>query len=106
MELRSRKNKDLTGLHPGIAAAGLRLNTDQAVVDGEIVALDAPKDDKAHQEAQDTWLRSRIYVSLHQISEQMRGDGAFDASRSAPARTRILLTQPGTGGPGCYWSSL
>ena len=28
-------------MYPGIAAAGLRLNTDQAVVDGEIVALDA-----------------------------------------------------------------
>jgi bifunctional non-homologous end joining protein LigD len=41
IELRSRKNKDLTGMYPGIAAAGLRLNADQAVVDGEIVALDA-----------------------------------------------------------------
>ena len=41
VELRSRKNKDLTGMYPGIAAAGLRLNADQAVVDGEIVAVDA-----------------------------------------------------------------
>ena len=41
VELRSRKNKHLTGMYPGIAAAGLRLNADQAVVDGEIVALDA-----------------------------------------------------------------
>ena len=41
VELRSRKNKDLTGMYPGIAAAGLRLNAEQAVVDGEIVALDA-----------------------------------------------------------------
>ena len=41
VELRSRKNKDLTGMYPGIAAAGSRLNADQAVVDGEIVALDA-----------------------------------------------------------------
>ena len=41
VELRSRKNKDLTGMYRGIAAAGLRLNADQAVVDGEIVALDA-----------------------------------------------------------------
>ena len=41
VELRSRKNKDLTGMYPGIAAAGLRLKADQAVVDGEIVALDA-----------------------------------------------------------------
>ena len=41
VELRSRKNRDLTGMYPGIAAAGLRLNADQAVVDGEIVALDA-----------------------------------------------------------------
>ena len=28
-------------MYPGIAAAGLRLKADQAVVDGEIVALDA-----------------------------------------------------------------
>jgi DNA ligase D-like protein (predicted ligase) len=41
VELRSRKNKDLTGMYRGIAAAGLRLSADQAVVDGEIVALDA-----------------------------------------------------------------
>jgi bifunctional non-homologous end joining protein LigD len=41
VELRSRKNKDLTGMYRGIAAAGLRLKADQAVVDGEIVALDA-----------------------------------------------------------------
>jgi hypothetical protein len=41
VELRSRKDKDLTGMYRGIAAAGSRLNADQAVVDGEIVALDA-----------------------------------------------------------------
>jgi bifunctional non-homologous end joining protein LigD len=41
VELRSRNNKDLTGMYRGIAAAGLRLNAHQAVVDGEIVALDA-----------------------------------------------------------------
>src|SRR5688572_1166344 len=41
VELRSRNNKDLTGMHRGIAAAGQRLKADQAIVDGEIVALDA-----------------------------------------------------------------
>ena len=41
VELRSRKNKDLAGMYPGIAEAGSRLNADQVVVDGEIVALDA-----------------------------------------------------------------
>jgi bifunctional non-homologous end joining protein LigD len=41
VDLRSRKNKDLTGMYPGLAAAGSRLHADQAVVDGEIVALDA-----------------------------------------------------------------
>jgi len=41
VELRSRKNKDLAGMYPELAAAGSRLNADQAVVDGEIVALDA-----------------------------------------------------------------
>jgi bifunctional non-homologous end joining protein LigD len=41
VELRSRKNKDLTGMYRGIAVADQRLNAHQAVVDGEIVALDA-----------------------------------------------------------------
>jgi bifunctional non-homologous end joining protein LigD len=40
VEVRSRKNKDLTRMYPRVAAAGLKLNGDQAVVDGEIVALD------------------------------------------------------------------
>lgn len=35
----SRNEKDLTPMYPGIAAAGLHLNAEQAVVDGEIVAL-------------------------------------------------------------------
>jgi bifunctional non-homologous end joining protein LigD len=41
VEIWSRKNKDLTEMYRGIAAAGLRLHSKQAVVDGEIVALDA-----------------------------------------------------------------
>jgi bifunctional non-homologous end joining protein LigD len=41
VELRSRKDKNLAGMYRGIAAAGRRLKADQAVVDGEIVALDA-----------------------------------------------------------------
>ena len=40
VEIRSRKNKDLTRMYPRIAASALRLNAEQAVVDGEIVALD------------------------------------------------------------------
>jgi len=35
----SRNEKDLTAMYPGIAAAGLRLNAGQMVIDGEIVAL-------------------------------------------------------------------
>ena len=35
----SRNEKDLTPMYPGIAAAGLRLNAGQVVIDGEIVAL-------------------------------------------------------------------
>src|SRR5688500_14950766 len=41
VELRSRKNKDLAGIYREIAAAGLRVKAEQAVIDGEIVALDA-----------------------------------------------------------------
>jgi bifunctional non-homologous end joining protein LigD len=40
VEIRSRKDKHLTTMYPGVVAAGQRLNADQAVIDGEIVALD------------------------------------------------------------------
>jgi bifunctional non-homologous end joining protein LigD len=41
VQIRSRKNKDLTKMYPEVAEAGLRVNAEQAVIDGEIVALDA-----------------------------------------------------------------
>lgn len=40
VEFRSRKDKDLTTMYPSVAAAGLKLHAEQAVLDGEIVALD------------------------------------------------------------------
>jgi bifunctional non-homologous end joining protein LigD len=40
VEIRSRNNRDLTRMYPRLVAAGLKLNADQAVVHGEIVALD------------------------------------------------------------------
>jgi bifunctional non-homologous end joining protein LigD len=41
VQIRSRNQKDLTNTYPSVAAAGLRLRADQAVLDGEIVAVDA-----------------------------------------------------------------
>jgi bifunctional non-homologous end joining protein LigD len=41
LEIRSRNNKELTAMYPQIVAAGAKLNAKTAVVDGEIVALDA-----------------------------------------------------------------
>jgi bifunctional non-homologous end joining protein LigD len=41
VRLRSRKENDLTATYPAVAAAGMRLNAETAVLDGEIVALDA-----------------------------------------------------------------
>ena len=41
VELRSRNDKDLTRAYPEIHAAGRRLRADSAVVDGEVVAVDA-----------------------------------------------------------------
>lgn len=41
IEIRSRNDKHLTATYPRIAASALRLKADQAVVDGELVALDA-----------------------------------------------------------------
>jgi bifunctional non-homologous end joining protein LigD len=41
IEIRSRNEKDLTRTYPTVAMAGLRLNADQVVIDGEIVALSA-----------------------------------------------------------------
>jgi len=40
VQLRSRKDKDLTRMYPAIAAAGLKIDASQAVIDGEIVVLD------------------------------------------------------------------
>ena len=39
--IRSRNDKDLTVTYPSVTAAGRRLRADQAVLDGEIVAVDA-----------------------------------------------------------------
>jgi bifunctional non-homologous end joining protein LigD len=39
VQIRSRNEKDLTASYPGVAVAGLRLSTDTAVIDGEIVAV-------------------------------------------------------------------
>ncbi len=41
VRVRSRNNKDLTATYPSVAAAGRRLQAAQAVVDGEIVAVDS-----------------------------------------------------------------
>ena len=41
LQIRSRNDKDLTRAYPTVAAAGRRLRAEQAVVDGEIVAVDA-----------------------------------------------------------------
>lgn len=41
VQIRSRNDRDLTAAYPGVAAAARRLHADRAVVDGEIVALDA-----------------------------------------------------------------
>jgi bifunctional non-homologous end joining protein LigD len=38
--VQSRNRKDLTRMYPSVAAAGRGLNAKQAIVDGEIVAVD------------------------------------------------------------------
>jgi bifunctional non-homologous end joining protein LigD len=40
LRIRSRNDKDLTHAYPSVAAAGRRLQARQAVIDGEIVAID------------------------------------------------------------------
>src|SRR5688572_10098083 len=40
LRIRSRNDKDLMQTYPAVAAAGRRLQADQAVIDGEIVAVD------------------------------------------------------------------
>ena len=40
IRIRSRNDKDLMQMYPAVAAAGRRLQADQAVIDGEIVAVD------------------------------------------------------------------
>jgi bifunctional non-homologous end joining protein LigD len=41
IRIRSRNDKDLTHVYPSIATAGTRLRAERAIVDGEIVAVDA-----------------------------------------------------------------
>jgi bifunctional non-homologous end joining protein LigD len=41
VQLRSRNDKDLGGAYPGIPAAGQQLHARSAIVDGEVVAVDA-----------------------------------------------------------------
>jgi bifunctional non-homologous end joining protein LigD len=41
IRIRSRNDKDLMPMYPAVAAAGRRLQAEQAVIDGEIVAVDA-----------------------------------------------------------------
>src|SRR5215218_3125305 len=41
VEIRSRNDKDLSAAYPRIAAAAGLLDADQAIVDGEVVAVDA-----------------------------------------------------------------
>mgnify|MGYP003694516561 CR=1 FL=1 len=43
VQIRSRNDKDLTNTYPSVAASGHRLRADQAVLDGEIVAVDAER---------------------------------------------------------------
>lgn len=40
IQIRSRNDKDLMRMYPAVAAAGRRLQAEQAVIDGEIVAVD------------------------------------------------------------------
>src|SRR5688572_15907470 len=40
IRIRSRNDKDLMQMYPAVAAAGRRLQVEQAVIDGEIVAVD------------------------------------------------------------------
>ena len=40
IQIRSRNDKDLTSAYPGVAAAGMRVLADRAVIDGELVAID------------------------------------------------------------------
>ena len=40
IQIRSRNDKDLMPMYPAVAAAGRRLQAEQAVIDGEIVAVD------------------------------------------------------------------
>ncbi len=40
VRIRSRNDKDLTNAYPSVVATGQRLKASQAVVDGEVVAID------------------------------------------------------------------
>ncbi len=58
----SRNRKDLTAMYPGVAAAGLRFKAEQAVIDGEIVALD-PSGRPAFQVLRAKYVRDSLRTS-------------------------------------------
>ena len=102
VELRSRKNKDLTGMYPGIAAAGLRLNADQAVVDGEIVALDAqgsPSFQALQHRGSHPGHQIVFYAFdlLHLDGTDLTGRAAAEAQSAARASARRLRPSAVTG---------
>ena len=71
VRLRSRKDKDLTAMYPGIIAAGERLDADLLVLDGEIVALakdgrpsfQALQDRNSHVRIRSCTTRSMSFIS-------------------------------------------
>ena len=95
VQIRSRKNNDLTSTYPGIVAAVKKLKAESLVLDGEIVALDA-KGRPSFQALQHRFQRfagesgaERHALGGHTVGQQQQGVGAL----AGPQALKAIMAQ-------------
>ena len=69
VEIRSRRDNELTRTYPGVADAVLRVNANQVVLDGEIVAVDTPAGKIAEDEHTKMVSRSEEDVLRREVGD-------------------------------------
>ena len=89
VEIRSRNNKDLTRAYPTVAAAGQRVRAGSAVLDGELVAVDA-SGRPSFQALQHRSAHPR-YVIVYYAFDLLHLDGADLTGQSLEARRASLV---------------
>ena len=87
LQIISRNQKDLARLYPTVVAAGKRLMAKQAVVEGEIVALDVPgRDFLAGRQVMSTRARVTFCSGMVRTEVRRRGRAGAELNPVYPAR--------------------